>query len=118
MKESKKMLPYSLKRETSGELLMDGQYVKHYFEGYCALFEKYPATSTTVWLCRKLDFADRSYKNNLCILYRNYPNEPSTLIGYYVFLCEVSSESEATKKMQEEIEGDLFFRSIIEEFNA
>ena len=113
--KKERISPYVLKRETDGQILMEAYYVKHYFEGYSALFENYPATDTTVWLCKKLDFLDRSYGNNLCVLYRNYPDEPSTLIGYYVFLREIRSETEATQAMQEEVEGDFFFNSIIEE---
>lgn len=106
--------PYVLKRESSKEVLFEAAYVKHYYEGFCALFEKYPSTNTTVWLCRKLDFRDTSYGFHLCELIRQY-EDGNTRVGYYIFLCQTSSEAEATQAMQANISSRAVLQAIAED---
>lgn len=114
MRKKTRNSPYVLKRQTNQEVLFEAAYVKHYYEGYCALFEKYPASHTNIRLCRNLGFKDESYKNDLCVLLRYWEGEEPTVIGYFVEICSAGSEAEATKRMQQNLEGAKLFRSLME----
>jgi hypothetical protein len=108
-------LPYALIRDKDGELLFEASYAKHYAEGYCALFLQYPSSDTQIQLCRKLETRDTSYGYNLVRLVRRFTLDEATDIGYYVPLCEASSEEEATKIMQDNITAEIAFQSLMEE---
>lgn len=109
------MKPYELRRDTNQEVLFEAAYAKHYYEGYCALFESYPASDTRVLLCRRLEKQDKSYRHNLMALYQQNPGEEERLCGYYVTIREVHSEEEATALMVENMSGSIFLRQVMED---
>lgn len=110
-----KSKPYVLKRYTNNEVLFSAAYAKHYFEGYCALSENYPALNTRVLLCRNIGGVDKKYGENLSVLIRQYPGAEDAIIGYFVILCETESEQDATQAMKKNIAGRAAFRSIMEQ---
>lgn len=107
------MKAYVLKRDTNKEVMFEAAYAKHYYEGYCALFENYPANDTRVLLCRRLPKQDQSYKHNLMALIQQYPDGESRICGYFVIIREVASEEDATRVMQENISGVTAMNQIL-----
>lgn len=108
------MKSYVLKRDTTNETMFEATYAKHYYEGYCAMFENYPASNTRVLLCRRLDRQDKSYRHNLMSLIQQYPEGESRHCGYYVIIKEVSSEEEATNVMLANIAGLMAMKQALE----
>ena len=111
---SERVLPYALIRDKDNELMFEASYVKHYAEGFCAMFEQYPSSCTKVLLCKKLTFRDSSYGFNLMRLVRRDNADESTNIGYYTQLALTTSEENATKLIQCEVAAELAIRTILE----
>lgn len=112
-RNTKKRKAYELVRALSGNLYMEGVYCKYYFdEPYAALFKEYPAAVTTVVLLNRVEESDTRYGARLCKLISYTTDGKPNVIGYYVPVCTVTSEKEATEAMETNMRG----RAVLAEF--
>ena len=103
-------IKYHLKREADGSPLFEAAVVKHYEEGYSALFESFMTSNTNGLLCRRLDSIDRSYGNNLAALYKSGNDTP---ICYLICLSKVNSDAEAKQMAKSEQAGNAYYMSLV-----
>lgn len=105
--------PYHLIQEKTGKEQFAAAYVKYYPDTpHCALFQDYPAESTTIWVCRKVDPKEQEYGYRLHKLISHGAGQ-DRLVGYYVKLFEAKTEKEAEDRLIANLVGTAFIRTQI-----
>ena len=107
---NRKNIPYQLIQEKTGKPLFEAAFVKYFPDTpHCAMFQEYPAETTTIWVCRKVDPNEQEYGFRLAKLI-SHGAGGDKVIGNYVKVFEAMTEKEAEKRLIANLVGISAFR--------
>ena len=106
---------YAIINPNTEEVIFQGDFTKYYMNlPYIAVFETYPAASTKIWICQRVNPTGNQVKDKrVRVLMVRQPDGKLKQIGYYIRLSEVSTESEANEKISCLSKGDDLLQRIL-----
>ena len=106
---------YAIINPNTDEVIFQGDFTKYYMGlPYIAVFETYPAASTKIWICQRVNPAGNpSSDKRVRVLMVRQPDGELKQVGYYIRLSEVSTEAEANEKVNRLTNGDNLLQRIL-----